>query len=334
MDKFFTINDIKIPNLAFGTGRLNDDKLVCDTVIEAVKQGYKHFDLAVDYMNLDGVTKGINYCIENKLIKREDLFLTLKISEPGYNKTIKIVEGLLNDLSFSYIDMVLIHYPWDFDPLWKKYVADTYRAIERLYRENKVKIIGVSNFSQEHFVHLLNYATIKPMVNQISVNPKNLRCELVNYLKDKKIAIEAYSPIMYIQDEFILKEIGQRHNKSFAQVALRWCLQKGYIPICSSKNADEIKENIDIYDFELSDEEMKYIDSLDIGMYRYEDAGYKYRLAHPDPNAEEYRPKVYTRTYNLFGFIPLIKMKKYRWSKTKWFFLNIPILRVITDDSV
>lgn len=314
-------NGIEIPNIAFGTGRLNDDNLVSETLKKAVKAGYKHFDFATDYENLSGVVDGIKYCLRNKFIQRPNLFLTLKISNHGYDSTIKIVENFLEDLDTKYIDMVLIHYPWDYDKNWKLYIIDTYRALEYLYKQGKIRVIGVSNFEQEHLIHLLNYAIIKPAVNQIEVHPRRQQEELVEFCKSNNIIVEAYSPIMYVKDINLLRELGERYNKSFAQIALKWCIQSGFIPICSSKIEEQLIENINIYDFELQESDMNYIKTLDSCMYKYDMAAHHYAN-----NAEKFL--TYKKFYKLFGFLPLLKEIRESRRIAKLYFLGIPIMKI------
>lgn len=249
----------------------------------------------------------------------------------------KIFEDGCENYGTDYIDIMLIYFPLDYNPYWKRYVIDSYRALEKLYIEGKVKAIGVSNFGVSELTWLLNYAKIKPMINQIELHPYYQQRMVVNLCKQMDIKLQAWSPLMYVVDNNYLRELGVKYNKSSAQIALKWSQQKGYIPIFSSKIEKEIKESLELSDFNLSQDEISRIDSLDGGMHSIDNQ------VRPAINTEQvlqelvrrifYKAITYERTYKLFGIFPILKQRKYNWNKTKWFLFGIiPLFKCYTKD--
>lgn len=327
-------NGVKVPNLAFGLGRMNATDNVYETLKCAIECGFRHIDTSSGYASFETGFSAIKQIFDNKIINREELFLTQKIDPKnmGYDKTIKIIDKTLELASTNYLDMTLIHNPYDYDIDWKRYVIDTWRALENLYKQGKIKAIGISNFNIEHIALFLNYAKIMPMINQIELHPNYQQKKLVELCKNNNIALEAWSPLMYAVNSDLIKEMGQKYNKTAAQIALRWSIQKGYIPICSSNFPEQIKENINIYDFELSQEDMLYIDSMDGGMYSTDN---KRRVIKVETDSQElidhqfYHIRPYKQYYKLFGFIPFLKFVNYKWNKQELLLFNkIPLLKI------
>lgn len=257
-------NGMKIPEVGYGTWRTPNDELCISSVVEAIKCGYTHIDTAEAYQNETSVGKGI----KQSGIAREDVFLTTKLRNPerGYDKTIAAFKKSLADLEVDYIDLFLIHWPANsvqFDN-YKEINADTWRAFEDLYKEGLVKSIGVSNFMLHNIKDLEETQTIAPMVNQIEFHPGHMQEELIAYCKSKGMVIEAWSPLANgdILDHPTLVEIASTHNKNVAQVVLRWILQHGNLPLTKSVTPTRIQSNIELFDFTLSDEEMKAIDAM------------------------------------------------------------------------
>ncbi|MDF7670100.1 aldo/keto reductase [Orbaceae bacterium ESL0721] len=249
-------NDVAIEQLGFGTYKLTDfDELDC-AVNAALKTGYRAFDTAELYQNEKQLGKVISQCG----VKRSDLFITSKIAneKQGYDNTLKGFEQTLKDLELDYIDLFLVHWPL------KDTFFDTWEALERIYEQKLARAIGVCNFQISHLEMLETRANIKPMINQIELHPYLTQKELVNYLRDNDIAVEAWSPIArnMIKDEAIFIELGKKYGKSAAQLALRWHLQHGHIAIPKSSHPERIAANADIYDFALTDSEMQQIDGL------------------------------------------------------------------------
>ncbi len=331
-------NEINIPQIAFGVGRNNyignqklDTDITSDTLFLAIKNGFRLIDASTGYGNLDYVGYAVNKAIAEDIVKREDLVLTQKIgANIGYEGTLEAFETACTSYRTDYIDIMLVYIPLEYTPYWKKYIIDIWRALEKLYKEGKVKAIGVSNFNIEHLSFMLNYVLIKPMINQIEVHPSYQQRLLAHFCKNQEILIEAWSPLLYSVNIPLLKELGVKYNKSSAQIALKWSIQKAYLPIVSSRIEKEIIEDLDIYDFEISNEDMLQIDSLDGGMHSIDNT-----IQEP-LNAREMvnlitNNKNFIKKYRLFGFIPVLTQKKKNNSSTKWYLFGfIPLLKVST----
>lgn len=257
-------NGILIPGIGYGTYKLADDGEGANAVADAIRMGYRLIDGASAYQNERAVGEGLRL----SGIERTELFVTSKVanSQRGYDSTLKAFDQSLADLGLDFLDLYLIHWPADesHDPEWQKTNLDTWRALERLYHEKRVRAIGVSNFMPAHLESLLGSAEVNPMVNQIEFNPGMQQPEIYELCQKNQIVIEAWSPLARgrIFENGVLSEIAKAHDKSLAQICLRWEIQKGVIPIPKSSNPGRMKENLDVFDFELSPEEMSAIDSL------------------------------------------------------------------------
>jgi len=255
-DTFTLHNGVKMPGFGLGVYKAADGEEVVNAIKYAVNAGYRAVDTAALYFNEDGVGAAIKQCG----LPREELFITTKVwnSDQGYESTLAAFETSRNKLDVDYIDLYLIHWP-----VKEKY-KETWRAMEELYRAGKVKAIGVSNFHQHHIEDLMTTAEIKPMVNQIEMHPVLTQEELRNYCCSQDIVVTAWSPLGRgnLLDEPILGEIAEKHNKSVAQVILRWHIQNDVIVIPKSTHEHRIIENGDIFDFELDAEEMQAINAL------------------------------------------------------------------------
>lgn len=249
-------NSVSIEQLGFGTFKIVDQQEANNAVMTALNNGYRSFDTAQLYNN----EKILGEAFVNSGVARQELFLTTKVSNlnQGYEQTLKSFEQSLKDLQTDYLDLFLVHWPL------KNHFFDTWKAIEQLYETKMVRAIGVCNFHQSHFELLKTRANIKPMINQIEIHPYLVQKELIEYLNKEQIAIEAWSPLARgrVVDEPLLINIGQEYQKSSSQVTLRWHVQKDLIVIPKSVNPLRIAENMQIFDFELTDTEMQQIDSL------------------------------------------------------------------------
>ena len=259
VEKFMLLsNGVKIPSIGFGTYKSGDDEETAKIIKNALNLGYKMIDTASFYNNEVGIGNGI----KESDIDRKDIFIVTKLwnDDHGYVNTIEAFNKSLNNLQVDYIDLYLIHWP-------NKLNAETWRAFEHLYETGKVKAIGVCNFKVEHLEELKKTAKIMPMVNQVEIHPFSTKNNIINYCKDNNIKVVAWSPISrgrVLSNELMI-DLSQKYKKSIVQIVLRWHMQKGVIPIPKSSNENRIKENIDIFDFEISSEDMKAIDSLDEG---------------------------------------------------------------------
>ena len=256
-NKYVTLNNgIKMPIIGLGTWTFTNEEAE-EAVYIAIKNGYRLIDTAQYYGDEIGVGKGVRKAIDEGIVKREDIFVTSKIyASTDHNKAI---EKSLNNLDLDYIDLLLIHQP-GFDD------KGLYQTMEKYYKEGKLKAIGISNYyTREAIDEVLNYAEIVPAVIQNENHIYYQNNELQEYVKQYGIIIESWYPFggrghtdENFNNETIVK-IAKKYNKTSAQIILRWQLQAGYIAIPGSKNPDHIKENISIFDFELSDEDMKHI---------------------------------------------------------------------------
>ncbi|WP_462428033.1 aldo/keto reductase [Fusobacterium varium] len=255
-------NGVEIPEIAFGTWKITDPEVCRKSVKFALETGYRHIDTAMIYKNEEFVGEGISeFLDENKNIKREDLFITTKVwnSDQGYDSTLAAFELSLKKLSLDYVDLYLVHWP---NTPNMKTTIDTWKALEKLYKEKKVRAIGVCNFEIHHFEELLPEAEIIPMIDQIELHPLNQQLKSRAYCKDKGIIVESWSPLMQGNlENDVIEKIGKAHGKTIAQVILKWHLQSGLLPLPKSVTPSRIKENKDL-DFILSAEEMNTINAL------------------------------------------------------------------------
>jgi methylglyoxal/glyoxal reductase len=258
-------NGVKMP--WFGLGTMNTGKEVeevAGVVKTAAKIGYRAFDTAKVYKNEVGVGQGL----KESGVARQDLFVTTKLanSDHGYDSALKAFDESLEKLGLDYLDLYLIHWPVPGH-------LESWKALEKLYKAGRVRAIGVSNFLVHHLEALFKVAEIRPMVNQYEHHPLLTQKDLLEYCKAQKIQVEGYYALRDSQDNPRIIEIGKAHNKTPAQVILRWNLQNGVVVIPKSTREERLRENAAIFDFELSPQDMAAIDSLD---------SEKRRNPHPD----------------------------------------------------
>ena len=249
-------NGVKMPWLGLGVFKVEEGEEVEKSVETAIKLGYRSIDTAAIYRNEEGVGRAI----KASGVPREELFITTKVwnKAQGYEITLEAFERSMSKLGLDYLDLYLIHWP-----VKGKYL-DTWRALEKLYKDGKVRAIGVSNFQIHHLQDIFKMAEVKPMVNQVEYHPKLAQVELLSFCKENNVQMQAWSPLMqgHLLENEVIKAIGEKHGKSVAQVILRWDLQNGVVTIPKSVKEHRIKENADIFDFELTIEEMEKINAL------------------------------------------------------------------------
>lgn len=257
--EYITLNNgIKMPAVGFGVYRITNQEECEELVYQAIKSGYRLIDTASAYENEEAVGRAI----KRSGIRREELFITTKlwITDTNYDKAKKAFERSLNRLGLDYIDLYLIHQPYnDYYGAW--------RALEELYQEGKVKAIGIDNFRQERLADFISFNKIKPAVNLIEANVFYQREEDLIYMKSKGIQMEAWSPFAAgrakVFENELLIELGQKYNKSIAQIILRWLYQRKIVSLSKTSNPKRMRENLDIFDFKISEEDMQLITKLD-----------------------------------------------------------------------
>jgi diketogulonate reductase-like aldo/keto reductase len=256
-------NGLQMPIVGFGTWQIKDGIEVANAVKDALLSGYRHIDTAAIYGNETGVGEGIRA----SGIRRSDIFLTTKVwnSDQGYDSTIAAFSESLRKLGTDYVDLYLIHWPAvNLFSDYKTMNKETWRAMEKLYREGKAKAIGVCNFLPHHLDDLLESAQIIPMVDQIELHPGNPADDVVSYCKNRHIQVQAYSPMMRgkVFDIPLLQDLAAKYHRTIPQIVLRWIIQKGIVPLTKSVTPERIKSNIQLFDFKIDEADMNAIKSL------------------------------------------------------------------------
>ena len=251
-------NGVEVPILGFGVFQITDPDECARSVVDAIETGYTHIDTAASYMNEEAVGRGI----KQSGAAREDLFITTKlwIQSDGYQGTLKAFDRSLNRLQLDYVDLYLIHQPYGD-------VYGEWRAMEELYQQGKIRAIGVSNFLPDRMMDLIIHNQITPAVNQIEVSPFTQQTDSQKFFEENNVVVEAWAPFAegknnIFQNETLLA-IGAKHNKSAAQVILRWVVQRGIIALAKTTSKERMIENISVFDFELDAEDVAGIAALD-----------------------------------------------------------------------
>ncbi len=255
-------NGNRMPQVGLGVFRVENDDSAKDAVKHAIKHGYRSIDTAMIYKNEEKVGEGIREALDENDLKREDLFITSKLwlSDYGRDSVEKAYQASLSRLGLDYLDLYLVHWPGTDEDL----MIDTWKGMEDLYQDQKVKNIGVSNFNVEHLDRLLANARIKPVINQVEFHPYLTQKALHEYLDAQNILMESWSPLMNAQilDDETVKSVADEVNRSAAQVIIRWNVQHGVVTIPKSITPSRIEENLNVFDFELSQEQMDRLDAL------------------------------------------------------------------------
>ena len=256
---YITLNNgIKMPQVGFGVFQIKDREECIRVVLDAIEAGYRLIDTAQSYGNEEAVGEAI----KQSSVQRDELFITTKVwlTNYGYEKTKKSIEESLKKMQLDYLDLVLLHQPFN-----DYYGA--YHALIDLYKEGKIKAIGVSNFYPDRLVDLSLFSEIRPAVNQVEVNPFHQQTGALKYHEKYNIQMEAWAPFAEGKNHIFshpeLKAIGEKYGKSVGQVILRWLIQRGIVPLSKTVKKERMLENISVFDFELSEEDMSIIASLD-----------------------------------------------------------------------
>jgi len=255
-------NGRTMPKIGLGTYRVKDSDECRESVKYAIEQGYRSIDTAMIYGNEETVGQGIKEGLESTGLSREDLFITSKLwlTDFGRQNVEDAYRQSVAKLGLDYLDLYLMHWPGTNEAV----MIDTWRGMEDLYKQNQVKNIGVSNFTPEHFEALLAQVSIKPVINQVEFHPYLTQNELRKYLEAQNIIMESWSPLMNSQilhDE-VINEVANEVGKTPAQVVIRWNIQHDVVVIPKSVTPHRIEENLDVWNFELSDNQMERIDQL------------------------------------------------------------------------
>ena len=255
---------MQIPCIGFGTWKMQPE-VAAVAVAEAINLGYRHIDTATAYCNETGVGEGI----KNAGVLRRELFVTTKLpnADHGYEKTIASMEGALKNLAMDYVDLYLIHWPVveEHKERFEEDICETWRAILRLKEDGKLLAAGVSNFMVEHLELLKKNGFPLPEVNQTQFHPQCTEDKLRTYCKEEKILVEAWSPLIQGQafERDVLKELAAKYEKTIAQLCVRFCLQSHVLPVPKSTHAERMRNNADVFDFVISEEDMEYIRTLE-----------------------------------------------------------------------
>lgn len=263
-DCYTLSNGVKIPCIGFGTWQVENGNVAVSSVKAALEAGYRHIDTAAGYGN----EESLGIAARESGIARADLFITSKLQNGmhGYENTLVAFEQTMKNLGMEYLDLYLVHWPnpIKFRDHWQEANAGTWKAFEELYRAGRIRAIGISNFRPHHIEALLRTATIAPMVNQIRLCPGDTQDDVVAYSREHGMLLEAYSPLgvgkIFQVPEMIA--LAEKYGKSIAQICIRWSLQRGYLPLPKSVTPERIRENAQVFDFELSPEDVQCIADL------------------------------------------------------------------------
>jgi methylglyoxal/glyoxal reductase len=255
-DRAVLHNGVQMPWIGLGVYKAEDGDEVIQSIKWAIDAGYRSIDTASLYNN----EAGVGQAIAESDVPREDLFITTKVwnTDQGYEEALSAFDASLERLGLDYVDLYLVHWP-----VPGKY-KETWRALEKIYEDGRAKAIGVSNFKKHHLEDLIADAKIKPMVNQVEYHPRLTQADLLTYCKQQGIQLEAWRPLLKgeIFEEPTLLELADKYNKTVAQIILRWDIQNGVVTIPKSVTKHRIEENIDIYNFKLTNEDMARISAL------------------------------------------------------------------------
>ncbi|MGN1450954.1 MAG: aldo/keto reductase, partial [Eubacteriales bacterium] len=255
---------VKIPCIGYGTWKTENGQAAKVSVENALRLGYRHIDTAFAYGNEESVGEGIRA----SGVKREDIFLTTKhwVAFRGFQKTVETFEASLKNLGTDYVDLYLVHWPAveKVSPDWKELNASTWSAFEKLYRDGKIRAIGVSNFEVLHLEALEERADVMPMVNQIEFHPGYSQLSLAKYCREKGITVEAWSPLGSgaVLSDGTLAAIAEKYGKTVAQLCIRYALEENVLPLPKSLKPERIASNAEVFDFEISDGDMETLESI------------------------------------------------------------------------
>lgn len=318
---------IKIPEIFCGTDYrdLNNDTKAEDLIYEAVKTGFRGFDTAWMYRSELTISRALNRCYSEGVVKREDLFIQTKApyNRLGYNCTLEAFEEQLKNLGTDYVDAYFVHHPLRNLENWEDLLIDTWRAMEKLYDEGKIKYLGISNFLTHHFDFLMSKARIKPSICQIQVHPQHQQTEMRKICEANDVVVEAWSPLFMgnLCSSPIINQIAKKYDKSAAQVILNWHKNRKIIPITKMESKEMIEQNLHSFDFKLDNNDLFVLDDMDHGDFEqiHTDNGIGFPVSK--------QKDIVISVFRLFG-IPLVTKKILGNEKKVISFLNIPIITI------
>ena len=264
-DTFTLSNGVKIPCVGFGTWNLENSQSGIDIIKTAIDCGYRHIDTAAAYHNENAVGRAVT----TSGLPREEMFVTSKLDNAshGYEETLAAFDRTMNELGLDYLDLYLIHWPkpYAIRDRWKILNEGTWLAFEELYEKGLIKAIGVSNFLEHHLEPIFDKCNVMPMVNQIEIHPQYPQYDIVSFCKSNGILVEAWSPLIGGRafKNAILIEMAKKYGKTVSQICLRWSIQMGALPLPKSSTAERMRENADIFDFEISAEDINALRQLE-----------------------------------------------------------------------
>ncbi|WP_445478984.1 aldo/keto reductase [Lysinibacillus irui] len=258
-------NGLKMPLVGYGVFRVPEGDDLAEAVKTAIAKGYRSIDTAQVYRNEESVGRGIRAAIEEGIVTRDELFITSKVWNDGlsYEETLAAYDSSLEKIGLDYLDLYLVHWPG----IDENYI-EVYKALEKIYQDGRVRSIGVSNFHVHHLENLLKETTVVPVINQIEFHPHLTQEEVRAYCQDKGIQVEAWSPLMNgsLLEEVLIQELASKYGKTPAQIVLRYDVQHNVVTIPKTMTPTRMVENLDVFNFSLTDEEMAQLDALNDGL--------------------------------------------------------------------
>ncbi|WP_308221952.1 MULTISPECIES: aldo/keto reductase [unclassified Lysinibacillus] len=258
-------NGLEMPLIGYGVFRVPEGDDLAEAVKTAIAKGYRSIDTAQVYRNEESVGRGIRAAIDEGLVTREELFVTSKVWNDGlsYEETLAAYDRSLEKLGLNYLDLYLVHWPG----INTNYV-DVYKALEKIYQDGRVRSIGVSNFHVHHLENLLKETSVVPVINQIEFHPHLTQEEVRAYCKEKGIQVEAWSPLMNgsLLEESMIQQLASKYGKTPAQIVLRYDVQHGVVTIPKTMTPARMTENLMVFDFALTEDEMAQLDALNDGL--------------------------------------------------------------------
>ena len=258
-------NGLPMPGIGYGTYLSPDDEAGVRSILDALEAGYRLIDTDSLYGNADTVGRAVR----ESALPREEIFITSKIwnTDQGYDSTLRAFDASMQLLQMDYLDLYLIHWPVPAGHAddYRQLHRETWKAMEQLYRDGRIKAIGVSNFLPHHLEALMDRAEVMPMVNQLEINPRYHQTATAAFCRENGILVESWGPLARggALEEPILRRIADKHNKSVAQICIRWVLQRGIVPLPKSAHKNRIRANLDVFDFSLDGEDMALIETMD-----------------------------------------------------------------------